>query len=213
MTTAHRFSWRLILFVALLHLIAYVVFIKPTWIQEIATREQAAMASLVGDKSAHATQQRATNTFTEWFVNSGVRDTSYRMFLPSAEHRAKDDPLKFFGSGLWPWVEARLDAFWWLVYQVCLRVSSFITWSPLILLSLAPFLIDAMVVRRIKQQGFAMTSPHLQAFAVVCLLGMVLLGFLLTFAPIYMPPALVPLSMLLASAACWMAVGQFVKRG
>jgi len=211
METKH--GWKLFFIVVLAHVILYAVFVQEEWLQATLQSEQEAHYAFLGENNAHYAEVRATNTFNRWFVGTGVMDQSLRIFVPTPEERARTRGMEGLGAQLFPWVESRIRALWTLVYQVFLRFSNALMWWPFLVLAATPFLIDALVVRRVKATTFGLTSPHLQGIS-ARLVPLLLIGYLLLmFAPVFIHPAWVPALIFVSSAAAWMGVSQFVKRG
>lgn len=206
-------GWKLFFIVLLLHVIAYAVLVQESWLQSTLTREQASHYAFLGEDQARYAETRASNTFNRWFVNSGVMSHSFQALVPTPEQRANSKGIENLGSQIFPWMEKRIRAWWTLVYQVLLRFSNAMLWWPFFVLAAVPFFIDALVVRRVKATTFGLTSPHLQGIAARSI-PIILLGyFLVMFAPVFIHPAWVPAVIFVTSAALWMGVSQFVKRG
>lgn len=206
-------GWKLFFIVLLLHVVAYAILVQESWLQSTLTREQDAHYAFLGEEHARYAEVRATNVYNRWFVNSGVMAHSFQALIPTAEQRANSRGIENLGSQIFPWVEKRIRAWWTLVYQVLLRFSNAMLWWPFFILCAAPFIVDALVTRRVKATTFGLTSPHLQGIAARAI-PIILLGyFLVMFAPIFIHPAWVPGIILVTSAALWLGVSQFVKRG
>lgn len=206
-------GWKLFFIVLLLHVIAYAVLVQESWLQSTLQREQNAHYVFLGEEHANYAEVRATNTFNRWFVNSGIMSHSFQTLVPTAEQRANSRGIENLGSQVFPWVEKRIRAWWTLVYQVILRFSNAMLWWPFAILAGIPFLVDAMVSRRIKSTTFGLTSPHLQGIASRAIPIILLAYFLLMFAPVFVHPGWIPAIIFVTSAAMWVGVSQFVKRG
>jgi hypothetical protein len=101
---------------------------------------------------------------------------------------------------------------WSLAFQFLVRVSNILLWLPLAALVVVPFVVDAVVARKIKGTNFAITSPHLQIFGVRAMTWL-LLGFaLLQLAPIVLHPVWTPLMIAAFSGSLWIGISQFAKR-
>jgi hypothetical protein len=208
-----RSSYKLLLLVIVLHVALYAILIKSDWLMGLANRESAAQAGLMGQERADYARNRATDYYTRWFVNTGVQQGSFDIFIPTEHQIRNSQGISTLGGGMFGWMSERLYAFWAMVYQVMLRSSATLMWWPLFLLAAVPFCVDAWVVRKVKQEGFGLTSPTLQALAVRGIAFVVLGYFLLLFAPVFIHPAFVPAMILGTCGAMWLGMSQFVKRG
>jgi len=135
------------------------------------------------------------------------------MFLPAPAHPA--DALAGAQRHMEPvfvWMEGRLRAFWLVIFQVIYRVCITLMWWPLMVLSLLPFLVDALVRRKIKLDSFDHASPTLQALGSRSLMLMPIVYLCLLLAPFALPAAMIPLLVVFASAAVWFSLSHFVKR-
>jgi len=212
-TKSDKFTWQLFTIVVLIHVAAYVIFVNQSWLQTTITKEREAHYEVLGEKRAEFAEIRATNLFNVWFVNSGVMARSFEIFIPKADPSAPPESSNSTSAMVFRWMEERIRALWTLVYQVMLRFSNASLWWPFLVLAISPFVVDALAARRIKAHTFGITSPHLQGVA-TRLIPLLILGyFLLMFAPIVIHPLWVPVLIVVTSAATWLGVTQFVKRG
>lgn len=206
-------GWRLFAVVVLLHFIAFTVIVKETYIVRVLERERASHLEFFGPEVAEAAENAARDRYTRWFVNSGVMSKSFETMIPTEQQRLNSRGIEDMGEGVFPWVEQRLRALWTLVYGVLTRLAYVALWWPFALVALGPFIVDAIVLRRIKAQSFGITSPHLQGIAARAIPLIALGYFLLMFTPVYIHPAWTPILIFITSASVWLAVSQFVKRG
>lgn len=206
-------SWKFIGLIVLLHVVLYALFIRPEWIAELTAREARDAQQLLGRESATYAQNRAQDYYTRWFVNTGVQSATYKVFIPSSAEIQSSKGITTLGETLWPFMEERITAGWRLAFQVMVRVSTALMWWPLLLLAALPFLVDAYVERQIKRESFAITSPTAQTVAVRSIALVLVLGFLATFAPFYVPPVAMPFMVVITAASLWLGISQFVKRG
>jgi len=204
-------AWRFWVVVGLTAITLFLLVVQDTWLEDGLTRERHGMVEWLGPgKAAHA---RAYGLYQRWCVDSGWVDNSFAMFLPSPSR--PHDTLAGAGQhadAVFAWMEGRLRAFWMVVFQVMYRVCITLMWWPLMVLSLVPFLVDALVRRKIKLDSFDHASPTLQALGSRSLLWLLILYLGLLLAPFALPAAMVPFLVILASAAIWFALSHFVKR-
>ena len=207
-------AWFILMLLVFIHVVLYTLVIPESWLQSALVKERAASYRFLGPDNAAYAESRATDLFTRSVVDTGVQAQSFRTFVPTTQQLANDGAMAEANQpGVFSWVEGRLRAFWTMVYAVTHRLSTALLWWPFILITLFPFLIDAFVSRKIKKSSFALTSPHLQGLATRAIPLLFIGYFLLLFAPIAMPPSLVPLIMVGTSGLIWVVVAHFVKRG
>lgn len=196
-------------FLLLTLLAAYLLLVKADTLERAMAAERADTYELVGELNARTAEVRAHNLFTEWFVNSGATEASFNLLIPkkigASDLDQKADPV-------FVWIEGRVRATWLVIYQLMMRVSNAVLWWPFIVLTTVPFVVDAMVKRRIKANTFDHASPHVQSLAVRSLF-VALFGYpLLLLAPIALPAEALPVLIFLVAGALSFAISHFVKR-
>lgn len=208
-----KYGWKVVLVVIFLHLLLYTVLVQESWLEKTMDAERHSNYAYLGDERASMAETRAANAFNAAFVNTGVMANSFRIFIPDDAQRANSKGLEHMGSGMFAWMETRIRATWTLVYQVFLRFSTAILWWPFLLLAVVPFLVDALMQRKVKATTFGLTSPSVQGLAARSIPLIVLSYALLMFSPVVIHPGWIPALIFVTSALMWLSVSQFVKRG
>jgi len=205
-------AWRFWIVAGMTAITLFLLVVQETWLEDGLSHERQGMVEWLGPDKADAAHARAFDLYQRWCVESGFVDNSFAMFLPSPSRY--QDPLA--GSrqmdAVFTWMEGRLRAFWLVIFQMIYRVCLTLQWWPLMILSLVPFLVDALVRRKIKADNFDHASPTLHGLGTRSLLLMPIVYLCLLLAPFALPASLVPLLVVAASAAVWFALSHFVKR-
>lgn len=206
-------AWKLCA-VLLLCVVVYYAFGASTQsMSETIVQEQAANARVIGNKEAHKATHRAKGWFDAAFKNTGIMRGSYR--LVNGATPAKSSGIKTLegkGNKVLHWISGRLKIVWMMVFQAFLRVSITLVWWPYALAVCVPFVVDALVVRKIKSANFGITSPHKFYIAWVVVTGLPWFYLLMVFAPFRYPPMMTPILMLVFAGAGWVTMGEFAKR-
>lgn len=204
------------LWMLLIHMILYLFVIPESWVRGLLAREAQTTSQLVGASNTSFAYDRATDYFSKFFVETGIQAESFYVFIPKESASADSTAVQLERDAeatVIPWFESRLRTTWVTVYLLMMRLSVALLWLPLVLLTFTPFLIDAMVSRKIKMTSFQITSPHMQGIASRAI-PLSILGYLLALMlPLYISPLWVPFLLILTSALSWVVVAHFVKRG
>jgi len=204
-------AWRFWIVTGMTAITLFLLVVQETWLEDGLSHERQGMVEWLGPDKADAAHARAFDVYQRWCVDSGFVENSFAMFLPTPSRQQE-----MFAGGqvdaVFTWMEGRLRAFWLVVFQMIYRICLTLMWWPLMVLSLVPFLVDALVRRKIKADNFDHASPTLQALGSRSLLLMPVIYLCLLLAPFALPASLVPLLVVAASAAIWFALSHFVKR-
>jgi len=200
----------------LVHLMLYTVVVPERALLNLLARERAANYQLMGESNGRYAEDRATHYFTRFFVDTGVQQSTFTLFMPKTKPQdtaPTGTAIDNVEASAFPWVESRLRAFWTGGFLIISRLSAAFLWLPFVLMIFLPFFIDAMAARKIKASSFATPSPHMQGLATRSAPILILLYLILVFVPIYLSPIWVPFLLLVTSALSWVMVSHFVKRG
>lgn len=208
-----RNPWFFYVLLFFLAVIGIALFVKEQWLVSNIQEERDANYAFLGDEKARFAEERAKILFDRWVIQTGAMKTSFDTFIPSQAQTVKSTGIETLGQQVFPWAEQRLRAWWTLVYHAIVRASTAMLWWPLLIITAIPFLVDAFVVRAAKATSFGLTSPHFQGIAMRAIPIVVIVYFLLLFAPFVVHPALVPAGIFSVAGMVWVAISQFVKRG
>lgn len=193
-------------------LMLYLLTVKQDWITDSLAKERAATYALLGQRTAHLVEVRATNMFTATFTNSGALSVTERVVGAGMPAAVSDDAIGSAADTVALWIQERVQTAWLIVFQVVVRLSLAIVWWPLALICLVPFVSDAVARRAVMASNFDHNSPHLFSIAMrYMLLALVALPIML-LVPYAMPPHLMPIVIFTIALAIWLVVVNFTKR-
>jgi Domain of unknown function (DUF4400) len=92
------------------------------------------------------------------------------------------------------------------------RLSTCLLWWQYAAVVMIPFVIDAVVARRIKQTSFHHTSPHIFRVSYLVISWMPVVFLLMLFAPTVVSPRIMPVMIVVLALAIWTGIAQFAKR-
>lgn len=186
--------------------------IEERTVQNVVASERQSNYAFLGQSAAIA-EARAERWYQTLFVKTGVTQFTFDLTAGAREDSGTDIKAvdEFAGKGV-EWWNARMRVMWSIAFQFMVRISNLIIWLPLAALVVAPFLVDAMVVRKVKQTNFSIASPHMQIFGVKAMFWIVLGFLLLQLMPFTVHPAWAPLGIAAFSFSTWMGISHFAKR-
>lgn len=145
--------------IVVLHLIVFGFLMRESWVEGAINYNRATLETAVGEDEAATAMKRAEEWFRSAFVDSGVIDSSYYLFVPTKEERRRDWMLRDVAEPQFSFAESRLRALWGTIYLAFTRVSSALVWWPYLGFVIAPLFVDAWVRRRIRMSSFGFSSP------------------------------------------------------
>lgn len=200
-------------FVAFCLFVAYLLVVKEPWLVQSMEKERRGNYALLGAANAKAAEVRAHNAYTSMFINTGLIAKAYDLFVPtSGPQDAVAAELEVKAEPVMSWLETRVRSFFLVMYQILVRGSTALVWWPFLVLTVIPFVVDAMVRRKVKSTSFQYTSPHLHAFGARGFV-LLLLGYpVMLLLPVAIPAPLLPAMIFLIAGAIWFAISHFTKR-
>lgn len=186
--------------------------VKEETVAAIVRTERQANYQFLGQSAAES-EARAERWYKSLFVKTHVTQFTFDLTAggngTSGTDNAKVDELASKGVSWW---NARMRVMWSIVFQFMVRLSNLVVWAPLAFLVLAPFIVDAVVVRKVKSTNFALTSPHLQLIGVRAVFWIVLGFLILQTMPFVMHPIFAPIAIAALSFSTWVGICHFAKR-
>jgi len=204
-------SWKLLAVLAALGMFIFAFVVNQGWLNNEVRRERILNREVLGTSTAIDAENRGARWFATLFQNSGILDASY-----SAVDFTAVDPDSVID--LTPldtaknWFAQRVQVIWTMLLQLFIRISTCLLWWQYGILVGLPFVVDALVVRRIKSANFRMASPHAFKLSYLTITGAPFVIALLLFAPFVLSPRLMPAMILILSFALWNGICQFAKR-
>jgi len=188
-----------LLILLILQGVLIVLLVNAAWVERQCAGEQARIEAYLGSVRQDHIRQRALGIYRGWFVESGAVTRSYERLLPD---RTK---AQYGMEGLAPWffvwLERRLDAFWWLVFQAIYRAQVIGEWLPYIGLLAAVSSADGMLQRQVRRAsaGYASADRYTLARRALMILGF--LPFVYLSLPLSIHPMAIPIWGVLLSIA------------
>lgn len=119
--------------------------------------ERGHVSSYLGSGRAAQLDEQAKDWYKKLFTDSRLVSGSYWWLLPD-----RSKPTHGMGNlapWLFTWVEARLDTFWWVIYQAVFRVQLLLQWLTYLLPLLLAALIDGVIQRQVKKRSHGYANP------------------------------------------------------
>lgn len=187
-------------------------FIAESTVSKTIDAERKANYAFLGAAAADS-EARAERWYRVLFVDTRITQFSFDLAASkrgdSGTQNRSVDTMANKGVSWW---RERMRVLWSIAFQFLVRLSNILVWLPLAVLVFVPFVVDALVSRRIKATNFAITSPHLQIFGVRAMTWL-LLGFaLLQLMPFMLHPVWTPAAIAVFSGSLWVGISQFAKR-
>jgi hypothetical protein len=169
--------------------------VSDEWLRSVQRAEDAMIVQYLGKEKDAEVQRAAKDWFQTLFVRTGIQDSIWHYFIPTEAERLGSTGFEDVGRDhLFPFIAARLQVLWDSVYQTMRRFFLLLSWWPFLLAAIAPFAVDGLAQRKIKQSNFDYSSPLAHRYSLYAILGMfyvLLIGLTLPF-PI--PPQAVPIA-------------------
>lgn len=187
-------------------------FVQESWFKaRIQTETDTAVAWLGGD-TVKAVYRAADRIFESTFVETGIYDTSYELFIPSDAERRRSRGMENMGKEIFEAVDKRLEVMWMAVYQVVVRVLMLFLWVPYFLIVLIPAVVDGYMIREIKKTNYGFSSPAIHRYSIY-LMGLVTYGIVLTlFSPVNVNPVVYPAAIMIIVTSIHFIVSNTQKR-
>jgi hypothetical protein len=197
--------------VVLIGLVAGLLIPEPM-VMKTVQAERKANYAFMGESAAIA-EARAERWYKALFVKTHLTQFTFDIAGGIKAGKARDDSkIERASSTAVEWWKGRMRVLWSVAFQFLVRLSNNLIWLPLGLLVLLPFIVDAMVVRKIKTTNFALASPHMQLFGTKSMILIVVGYLVLQLLPMKLHPVTAPLALALFSISTWIGISQFAKR-
>jgi hypothetical protein len=189
------------------------LFVSADWVRGQVDSERSRVADYLGQETAGAIAHQTQATYRRIAVDSGLQRLTYRALIP---WHVPDKPvtgLEDMAPWLFAWMEARLDAFWWLVYQAVFRLMQMGVWLPYLGVFLVAGLGDGLMVRAVTKTAIGdHTSALRYDLGIQSLLALVAAPLVYLSLPLSVPPVVIPLWGGLACAALLLTGASLQKR-
>jgi len=205
-------SWVFLTWIALIQVVVVLVLVPGNFIGAVIEREAAQVRATMGTDTFVWMHDTAQEWVQSSIMDSGVYQTVYDYLIPTEEQKARGAGMQGFGEGWFAWVHTRLEALVQVIFQFYTRCALLLLWLPYTLILLFPAVFDGFVTRKIKQTNFDYASPFVHRYGLKGL-GVLLLGlFIVFFAPVPVPPLLIPVVMMTCCVLAGIVIGNLQKK-
>lgn len=195
-----------------LYVTVYMVVAGEKYLLRTVQEESRLNEQFYSKEVADLADERGTRWFTTIFIDSQIVRHSFDMFIPTEEAKAKSKGTEGLGDSLFVWLDARIRAFWTIVWSTFTRLSTLLLWAPYVLLILVPFTVDGWMQRERRKHTFEFSSPVKHGYAMMAI-GILPLAFLaVVTAPFVLPPVVAPLMLFGLGLLGQQAYANFMKR-
>lgn len=175
-----------------------VLLVNAEWVQRELQTERTWVSRQFGVQEATLIDARARERYRSWFVATGIVQGSYSRLLPDAT--IPQHGMEGLAPWFFRWLEHRLVAFWWLMYQAVYRLQLIRCWCGCFTVLALAAVVDGLVRRQVARigSGYASSDRYLMARRVIAALAIA--PFIYFCVPVAVAPWLVPLWGILLSA-------------
>ncbi|WP_029151651.1 DUF4400 domain-containing protein [Methylovulum miyakonense] len=201
------------LLVWLLEIILVAGFVSDDWARDVQALEDNSLIAYFGVEKEAEIRQTSQQWFDRLFVNTGIRESVYRYFIPTERERQLSKGFEDVGRhDLFPFIQSRLDVLWDTVYQMIKRFIVAWVWWPFLAVTLVPFAIDGLIRRKVSQTNFDYPSPMAHRYSLYVMLGAVYLLLMGLTLPFPVPPQAIPVSVFIVALALNVLLANTQKR-
>ncbi|MDO9106448.1 MAG: DUF4400 domain-containing protein [Methylovulum sp.] len=206
-------NFLLSLLVWLLEIILVAGFVSDDWARDIQAVENNSLIAYFGVEKEAEIRQTSQHWFDRLFVNTGIRESVYRYFIPTEHERQLSRGFEEVGRhDLFPFIQSRLDVFWDTLYQMIKRFIMAWVWLPFLGVTLLPFAIDGLIRRKVSQTNFDYPSPMVHRYSLYIMLGAVYLLLMGLTLPFPVPPQAIPVGVFIVALALNVLLANTQKR-
>lgn len=168
-----------------------VLLVNAAWVERQCAAEQARIEAYLGPARQERIERHALALYRSWVVDSGAVTRSYERLLP--DRTAAQHGMEGLAPWFFAWLERRLDAFWWLVFQAIYRAQVVVEWLPYVGVLAAVSTADGMLQRQVRRASAGYASADRYTLARRALLILSFLPFAYLCLPLSIHPVVVPL--------------------
>ncbi len=190
------------LMIWLLEVVLVASFVSDRWTREIQATEDRMLIAYFGVKKESEIRHTAQHWFDQLFVQTGMRESVYRYFIPTERERQMSKGFEDVGrNDLFPFIQSRLDVLSDTVYQMIKRFVMVCAWLPFLAVAILPFAIDGLIRRKVSQTNFDYPSPMAHRYSIYIMLGALYLLLMGLTLPFPVPPQSMPIGIFIVAWA------------
>lgn len=207
----HKSIW--LLFLALmLEVVAIGILVPGDWTGWVIAKEQQYIHSQLGDETSTWVMHNSRQWYRSWIVETRMEQAVRDFLIPTEEQRQRSKGMEKMGGFWFHWVEDRIQAFFDVLYQVFTRIALLLVWLPFALILMVPALWDGLMTWKIKKTSFDYSSPIIHRYSMLGLGAGVLLLLMGLFAPLAIPPIVLPGMIIGLALLAGLALSHLQKR-
>lgn len=187
----HKSDWLLCL-ALMLEIIAIGVLVPGDWTGRVINKEKQMIQNQLGAQTSYWIGQTSHRWYQSWIVDTQMEQSVRDFLIPTEEQRLRSKGMENMGGFWFVWVEDRIQAFFDVLYQVFTRFALLMVWLPFALILMLPALWDGLMTWKIKKTTFDFSSPIIHRYSMIILGSGVILLFMGLFAPLAIPPVVLP---------------------
>ena len=154
-----KMTWgRFCTIIFMLEVLLLMAFMTTDGVSRIMAMEGISIENSLGTDALKEIDKRASESFYELVVESGLYADLHKVMVPENKKPATSD-IEKKGKGAVNWIEGRLNAWMYLLFQFLERVHLLVLWLPSSSLVFFACLYSGIALRMIKQGNFAFSSP------------------------------------------------------
>ena len=206
-------SWlKTCIVIFIFELLFLVLFMTPERVTRVMAVEGIKIQSSLGVKTLRELDKRTSESFNAIMIDSGLYADMWHTLIPTEDEKKASGSLRNTGSGLFRWIEDRLNVCMFLFFQFLERLHLMGLWFPSSCLVFLASIFSGLLLRRIKQGSFAFSSPTAHRSGIRVILVMVTLLPLYFMFPTPITPFLYPCLNILWALMLMTIIANIAKR-
>ncbi len=179
-----------ILFVWLLQACVIAIAVNAGWVEKQLSQEKAHVEAYLGNETAIYLSSETSGLYKKLFLDTHIVSGTYKRLIP--DKNKPQHGMEGLAPWLFIWIEERLDAFWWLVYQGIYRLLVIVQWLPYLLALIMAAFVDGLVDRQVKISEYGYANPVRYQIARRSLIILMSVPLLYLSFPLNIHPMVIP---------------------
>jgi hypothetical protein len=170
--------------------ISLILVANAMWVKKQLDDERAFVGTYLGEKTGNYIDEKTDEIFTRWFVQTRAVEHTYDFLLFNRSYLKR--VVRSIAPAVLRWIQQRLEAFWWLVYQSLYRLILAAQWAPYLLPIIFACIVDGYYQRKIykSEMAYANTVHYHVAWNIITFL--LLAPIVYVAIPVSIHPLFVP---------------------
>jgi hypothetical protein len=181
-----------------------VLLVNAHWVEEQLRVERMLTQEEWGREREEGIHENVEDRYRRVFLDSGCVRESYARLIP--DPTTPQQGMETLAPWFFILLKARIDAFWWLVFQSVYRLEILKRWLPYIATILVAASVEGLVRRHIKRVRLGLVSGDRYSLGRAALWFLVAVLLVYLSAPIAVAPIYVPIWGVLLGACLLLVV-------